>query len=104
MRFLLCNKTVFVNLQKRKMKNIAFFPFLYYNITCKKNLPFKNFFYIITPYLIIYTPLGGLGSSPIKTFFFCFFINSQADFTAFSANKTMQAVLQSPEVQSEAGH
>ena len=72
--FFLCNKTIFVNLLKRKLKNIAFFPFLYYNITCKKNLPFKNFFYIITPYLIIYTPLGGLGSSPIKTFFFCSFL------------------------------
>ncbi len=35
---------------------IAFFSSLYYNYCCKKNLPFKNFFYI-TPYLIIYTPL-----------------------------------------------
>ena len=35
---------------------IAFLAVLYYNRTCKKNLPFKNFFYI-TPYLIIYTPL-----------------------------------------------
>lgn len=37
---------------------------------CKKNLPFKNFFYIITPYLIIYTPLEIPYSSPIRDFFY----------------------------------
>lgn len=36
---------------------------------CKKNLPFKNFFYIITPYLIIYTPLETPVSSPVGCFF-----------------------------------
>ena len=46
---------------------VAFFNFLYYNLVCKKNLPFKNFFYI-TPYLIIYTPLEILGSSPTGYF------------------------------------
>ena len=42
---------------------------LYYNLSCKKNLPFKNFFYI-TPYLIIYTPLEIPGSSPAGDFLF----------------------------------
>ena len=46
---------------------VAFFNILYYNLVCKKNLPFKNFFYI-TPYLIIYTPLEIPGSSPIGYF------------------------------------
>ena len=46
---------------------IAFFSSLYYNHICKKNLPFKNFFYI-TPYLIIYTPLETPGSSPTGCF------------------------------------
>lgn len=48
-------------------KKIAIFSKLYYNSVCKKNLPFKNFFYI-TPYLIIYTPLEIPGSSPIGYF------------------------------------
>ena len=48
-------------------KYVAFFTKLYYNHSCKKNLPFKNFFYI-TPYLIIYTPLEIPGSSPIGYF------------------------------------
>ena len=48
-------------------KVIAFLAVLYYNRTCKKNLPFKNFFYI-TPYLIIYTPLEIPGSSPTGDF------------------------------------
>ena len=47
--------------------DIAFFSSLYYNLSCKKNLPFKNFFYI-TPYLIIYTPLERPGSSPTGYF------------------------------------
>ena len=52
----------------RNGKNlIAFFSSLYYNQLCKKNLPFKNFFYI-TPYLIIYTPLERPDSSPIGSF------------------------------------
>ena len=46
---------------------VAFSNDLYYNQTCKKNLPFKNFFYI-TPYLIIYTPLEHPGSSPTGVF------------------------------------
>ena len=46
---------------------VAFSNDLYYNQTCKKNLPFKNFFYI-TPYLIIYTPLESPGSSPAGAF------------------------------------
>ena len=46
---------------------LLFFNILYYNLVCKKNLPFKNFFYI-TPYLIIYTPLEIPGSSPIGYF------------------------------------
>ena len=41
---------------------------------CKKNLPFKNFFYIITPYLIIYTPLETSDSSPVGRFFFILFL------------------------------
>ena len=36
---------------------VAFSNDLYYNQTCKKNLPFKNFFTINNPLLIIYTPL-----------------------------------------------
>ena len=47
--------------------DIAFFSSLYYNCSCKKNLPFKNFFYI-TPYLIICTPLEIPGSSPTGCF------------------------------------
>ena len=54
---------------KYKSRNvIAFLMDLYYNLSCKKNLPFKNFFYI-TPYLIIYTPLEIPGSSPAGDFF-----------------------------------
>ena len=84
--FFLCNKTIFVNLLKRKLKNIAFFPFLYYNITCKKNLPFKNFFLHYNPlFNYLYSPRS-LGSSPIKTFFFLFFsIFSEFSVPFFSA-------------------
>ena len=54
--------------KKYKSRNvIAFLADLYYNLSCKKNLPFKNFFYI-TPYLIIYTPLEIPGSSPTGDF------------------------------------
>ena len=52
---------------------IAFFSGLYYNQICKKNLPFKNFFYI-TPYLIIYTPLERPDSSPIGSFTVLFYL------------------------------
>ena len=60
---------------------IAFFSNLYYNYCCKKNLPFKNFFYI-TPYLIIYTPLEIPGSSP--TGYFSFYMLYQTVFTRHS--------------------
>ena len=61
------------NLGEYSLKYVDFFNKLYYNRTCKKNLPFKNFFYI-TPYLIIYTPLETPGSSPTG----CFSIQKQA--------------------------
>ena len=50
-------------------KKIAIFSKLYYNSVCKKNLPFKNFFY--DPLLIIYTPLERPGSSPTGSFILC---------------------------------
>ncbi len=55
-------------IEYKSRKVIAFFMDLYYNLCCKKNLPFKNFFYI-TPYLIIYTPLEIPDSSPVGDFF-----------------------------------
>mgnify|MGYP004488487827 FL=1 len=55
-------------IEYKSRKVIAFFMELYYNLSCKKNLPFKNFFYI-TPYLIIYTPLEIPDSSPVGDFF-----------------------------------
>ena len=56
--------------------HIAFSNKVYYNITCKKSLPFYNSFYK-TPYFIIYTPLETPDSSPVRgfnlfmVFFFC---------------------------------
>ena len=38
----------------------------------KRIYPSKNFFYIITPYLIIYTPLEMLCSSPAEHFSFVY--------------------------------
>jgi len=60
-----------------RQNDIAFFSSLYYNHSCKKNLPFKNFFYI-TPYLIIYTPLER-SVAPLPVFLFAI-IQSHAKF------------------------
>ena len=37
-------------------KYVAFFTKLYYNHSCKKNLPFKNFFYINPLFNYLYSP------------------------------------------------
>ena len=59
------------NLTDYSRNDIAFFSNLYYNHLVKKIYPSKVFFTFITPYLIIYTPLEGPGSSPTGVFSFC---------------------------------
>ena len=53
---------------KKKIILLLFFSFYIIIWVVKRIYPSKNFFYIITPYLIIYTPLEPPGSSPVGWF------------------------------------
>ena len=58
---------------KKKIILLLFFSFYIIIWVVKRIYPSKNFFYIITPYLIIYTPLEMLCSSPAGHFSFSHF-------------------------------
>ena len=57
---------------KKKIILLLFFSFYIIIWVVKRIYPSKNFFYIITPYLIIYTPLEMLCSSPAEHFSFVY--------------------------------
>ena len=70
--FFLCNKTIFVNLLKRKLKNIAFFPFYIIISLVKRIYPSKIFLHYNPLFNYLYS-LGVL-VAPLSRPSFLFFL------------------------------